>query len=142
MLAHKLVIGTRGSSSEAATNHLAFNYFAARETLAVPVTVCEGGTGSNFGTMTFSGVQLYRVNTDSGFSLRGQVAHPLVDPYSGDERESGACSNWWTQASSNVKRSVFMDDFVYSISDVGMKVNDLRDLMHDVARLEFIDDAR
>ena len=30
-LAHKDVIGTRGSSSEALTNHLAFNYFTPKK---------------------------------------------------------------------------------------------------------------
>ena len=29
------------------------------------------------------------------------------------------CSNWWTNATSQVKRSIIMDDFVFSISDVG-----------------------
>lgn len=38
-------IGTRGSSSEAATDHLASNYFPERELLALPITVCEGGPG-------------------------------------------------------------------------------------------------
>lgn len=37
------IIGTRGSSSEALTNHLAFNYFAAKKMLAFPMTICEGG---------------------------------------------------------------------------------------------------
>ncbi len=42
-LVHKEKIGTRGSSSEAATDHLAFNYFASEGLLAVPMTICEGG---------------------------------------------------------------------------------------------------
>jgi hypothetical protein len=142
-LAHKTTIGTRGSSSEAATNHLAFSFFAPRETLAVPVTVCEGtsGTGSDFGTMTFSGVQLYRVTTDSGFSLTGEVGHPYVDPYYESDGGYGvgqACSSWWTDAQSMVKRTVFMDDFVYSISERRIKVSDLRDLSEDVADVALV----
>jgi len=35
-LVYKEVIGTRGSSSEAATNHLAFNFFKPKEMLAIP----------------------------------------------------------------------------------------------------------
>lgn len=142
-LAHKTTIGTRGSSSEAATNHLAFSFFAPRETLAVPVTVCEGSSGnsSDFGTMTFSGVQLYRVTTDSGFSLTGEVGHPYVDPYYASEGGYGvgqACSSWWSEAQSMVKRTVFMDDFVYSISERRIKVNDLRDLSEDVADVALV----
>ena len=57
-LTHKEIIGTRGSSSEALTNHLAFNYFQPKGVLALPMTVCEGGgDNGNYGTtMTFSGL--------------------------------------------------------------------------------------
>src|SRR5262249_1851621 len=43
VLLHRETIGTRGSSSAAATDHLAFNYFGERNLLAIPATVCEGG---------------------------------------------------------------------------------------------------
>lgn len=117
---HKYVIGTRGSTSEALTNHLAFNYFAPKGVLALPMTICEGGSGSggSFGdTMTFSGLMVFNVSADTGFSQRGQVPHPL-----GPE---ATCYNWWTQASSQVKRSIIMDDYIYSISSSLMKVNHL-----------------
>src|SRR5262249_2528861 len=53
-LVHKEVIGTRGSSSEALADHLAFNYFAEKNLLALPMTICEGGSGGMYGTtMTF-----------------------------------------------------------------------------------------
>jgi uncharacterized secreted protein with C-terminal beta-propeller domain len=42
-LIHKEKIGTRGSSSQAATDHLAFNWFASEGLLAIPMTICEGG---------------------------------------------------------------------------------------------------
>jgi uncharacterized secreted protein with C-terminal beta-propeller domain len=130
-LLHKEVIGTRGSSSEALTNHLAFNYFAPKNLLALPMTICEGGSGGTYGTnMTFAGLMVYDVTVQNGFSLRGKVAHPQT---SSGGYDSGACSNWWTQASSEVKRSVIMDDFVYSISDKRVKVNTLPNLSADIA---------
>ena len=77
-LTHKDVIGTRGSSSEALTNHLAFNYFAPKDLLALPMTICEGssGGGSYGTTMTFSGLMVFDVTAASGFSLRGKVRAP------------------------------------------------------------------
>jgi hypothetical protein len=135
-LMHKYVIGTRGSSSDALTDHLAFNYFPAKKLLAVPMTVCEGGNGCSYGmTMTFSGLQVYDVTLASGFALRGQVAHPSTS--SGSGYNNSACSNWWTNANSAVKRSVFMDDFVYSVSEMRMKVNHLSALATDVAVVPF-----
>lgn len=134
-LTHKEVIGTRGSSSEALTNHLAFNYFAPMNLLAFPITVCEDASGGgSYGlNMTFSGLMVYDVTTAGGFKAKGKVAHP-TDPTSGGYDSSG-CSNWWTQASSKVKRSVIMDNFVFSVSDDLIKVNDLNALSTDLVAI-------
>ena len=131
-LRHKAVIGTRGSSSEALTNHLAFNYFADKQLLAVPMTICQDGQGGgNFGqTMTFSGLMLFDVDLTKGIVERGRVAHP---PLANGEYDDASCSNWWTNATSNVKRSVFMDDFVYSIAPDVVRVQSLNALGRDVA---------
>ncbi len=136
-LVHKEIIGTRGSSSEALADHLAFNYFAPKNMLALPMTVCEGGnTNGGYGTtMTFSGLMVYDVTSASGFSLRGKVAHPAASSQQG---YGGGCSNWWSNASSEVRRSIFMDDFVFSISDSRIKVNRLDQLSIDVKDLSLL----
>jgi uncharacterized secreted protein with C-terminal beta-propeller domain len=133
-LAHKLVIGTRGSSSEALTNHLAFNYFAPKNLLALPMTICEGSTGGgSYGmNMTFSGLVVFNVTAQDGFTEQGRVAHPTE---ASGGYTNAACTNWWTRASSQVKRSIFMDDFVYSVSDRKMKVNQLENLSQDLVEL-------
>ena len=130
-LRHKHVIGTRGSSSEALTNHLAFNYFADRKLLGVPMTICDGGQAGSFGTrMTFSGLMLFDVDLTSGIAERGRVAHP---PLTTGVYNDASCSNWWTDATSTVKRSVFMDDYVYSIAEDVVRVQALSALGQDVA---------
>ena len=130
---HKEVIGTRGSSSAALNNHLAFNYFAPRDMLALPMTVCEGGEGGgSYGsTMTFSGLMVYDATATGGFQLRGKVDHP-----------PGAdigCHNWWTNAESQVERSIIMaddtDTYVFSVSRSLIKVNHLNNLSTDLAAL-------
>ncbi len=132
-LSHAEIIGTRGSSSEALTNHLAFNYFAPKHLLALPMTICEGGSGGSFGTtMTFAGLIVYDTTASGGFVQRGRVANPQT---SSGGYDSGACSNWLTQASSEVKGSVILDDFVYSISERRVKVNALSNLSVDLADL-------
>jgi uncharacterized secreted protein with C-terminal beta-propeller domain len=133
-LLQKQVIGTRGSSSEALTDHLAFTYFASKHWLALPITVCEGGSAGTYGdNMTFSGLYLYDVSLDSGFQLLGGVAHP---PAAGYQGYSGAlCRNWWSDASSLVKRSIVMDDYVLSLTDREIKINAASDLATDLVVL-------
>ncbi len=132
-LLHKELIGTRGSSSEALTNHLAFTYFAPKNLLALPMTICEGGSAGTYGTdMTFSGLMVYDVNVADGFHLRGKVAHPNT---SDGTYDSSACSNWWTQASTEVKRSIISDDYVFSVSESVIKVDQLDALGNDLVSL-------
>lgn len=120
-LAHKHVIGTRGSSSEALTNHLAFTWYPAYAMLSIPMTICEGGDDGQYGSlMTFSGLMLFDASVGAGFAEHGRVAHPVSQNIS--------CSNWWTDAKSVVRRSLFLDQFVYSISDKHLKVRDTTNL--------------
>jgi hypothetical protein len=128
-LAHKAVIGTRGTSSEALTNHLAFTLF--QNKLSVPMTICEGGSDQGgYGTdMTFSGLMVFDVSVEDGIRERRRVEHPSSNGAYDDD----ACSQWWTQAKSVVQRSVFMDDFVYSIASDVMRVQNLDALGSDLA---------
>jgi hypothetical protein len=126
-LIHKEKIGTRGSSSEAATNHLAFNYFADKGLLAIPMTICEGGSdGVNGNSLTFSGLLVYDVSVARGFKRLGGVNHGTV---------GANCGTWWANANSMVKRSVFVDDLVYSIAMDRAKVQKMGHLGEDVATL-------
>ena len=126
---HKEVIGTRGSSSAALNNPLAFNYFAPLDLLALPMTICEGSSGGgSYGTqMTFSGLMVFDTTASAGFKLHGKVPHPTGSGIS--------CSNWWTNAESQVERSIFMDSYVFSISRELIKVNHLDDLATDLVAL-------
>lgn len=124
-LIYKETIGTRGSSSEAATNHLAFNYFAEQGLLAFPMTICEGGGDGNFGgELTFSGLLIYNVSVRDGFKRLGGVDHGA---------RGASCDTWWSNATSKVKRSVFLDSLVYSIAMDRVKVQRMGRLGVDVA---------
>jgi uncharacterized secreted protein with C-terminal beta-propeller domain len=130
-LTHKEVIGTRGSTSDAATNHLAFNFFRPKELLAIPMVICEGGGGSSYGSMmTFSGLMVYKVTASEGFDYLGGVAHEEAET---EDTYRSACSNWWTNSDSKVKRSVFMDDYVFSVTEDEIRVNLVSELGTDIA---------
>jgi len=121
-------IGTRGSGSEAAADHLAFNYFGERGLLAIPSTICAGGgDGANGNKLEFSGLLIYSVDAKQGFKRLGGVDHG----------EPGArCNGWWSRSESAVKRSVFLDDLVYSIATDRVKAQRLARLGTDVASLD------
>jgi hypothetical protein len=126
-LLHREEIGTRGSSSEAATDHLAFNYFPEKGLLALPATVCQGGGDGRYGDeLAFSGLLLYRVSIQEGFGRLGGIDHG---------KKGVHCRNWWTRATSLVKRSLFLDDVVVSIADARLKAQRLQSLGTDVADL-------
>lgn len=117
----KHVIGTRGSSSEALTNHLAFTYYAEKNVLALPITTCEGGHGGSYGeTMTFSGLQVFDVTTAKGFALSGKIPFP--------PGPNASCSSWWTDSSSVVQRSLVIEDVVFALSDDRLKADALGSL--------------
>ncbi len=132
LLTHKEIIGTRGSSSDAATNHLAFNFFKPRELLAIPMVICEeqGGSSGSYGSvMIFSGLMVYKVTQETGFEYLGGVPHELE---AGDSYRNG-CYSWWTDSNSLVKRSIFMDDYVFSITDDEIKIHLVSKLGTDIS---------
>jgi len=92
------------------------------------MTICEGGNGNGtYGTqMTFSGLMVFDVTAADGFSEHGRVTHPA---------SATGCHNWWTNADSEVKRSILMDDYVFSVSQTLLKVNRLDDLPTDLVTL-------
>jgi hypothetical protein len=120
---HREKIGTRGSASEAITNHLAFNYLAEDGLLAIPATLCEGGGNGRFGNQTtFSGLLVYEVNVNNGFRKVGGINHG---------RPNEGCHTWWSQSTSDVKRSLFIGDQVWSIATNDVKVRKLATLESD-----------
>jgi hypothetical protein len=118
-LLHKTVIGTRGTTSDAATNHLAFTYFKPKDMLAVPMVICEGGSGgSDYGdTVAFDGLLVYKVTVANGFESVGRL--PRAGP------ASPGCQNWWTQSVSTVERSIFMDDYVWAVQSATLRAGRL-----------------
>jgi uncharacterized secreted protein with C-terminal beta-propeller domain len=110
-LLHKEVIGTRGTDSEAATNPKAFNYFKAKDALAIPIDLYEGQTtGPEYGTHTFTGVYVYNVTVGNGFSLLGRISTTDVSSPSWGDMPYWYSYDLYT-------RGIFMGDNVYAVTD-------------------------
>jgi len=127
-LAQAYDIGTRGSSSEALTDHLAFTWYPEQGLLALPMTICEGGGNGVYGeNLTFSGLMVFDTSIANGFSEHGRVPHALG--------AGETCGNWWTDASSVVTRSLFLDRYVYSLSNDELKVRSIDALSNELVTI-------
>ena len=124
----KFEIGDRGTDSYALDDHKAFLFSKERNLLVIPILLAEideskypGGVEPNqYGDYTFQGAYVMSVSPEDGFKLKGRISHVSDDSLA----KSG--DYYWSD--SNVKRSLYMDDFLYTISDRMVKANSLSDL--------------
>lgn len=124
-LLHRQKLGSRGSASSATSDHHAFNYLPEKGLLALPLTECAGGGDGVAGSaVAFAGLALFRVSNENGFERLGGVEH---------DKSRVHCDQWWSLGTSDVKRSVFVDDLVYSMATDRLKVQRLGALGKDVA---------
>lgn len=121
---HKLTYtGAEYGSSEAEYNHKAFTYFDDKHLLAFPYF----SYGANDGAMR-SSLELFKVDVGAGFDKLGSIDHtPLVQ-----SNPTGYCGGYYGPS---VRRGVFLENFVYSISYGGVVVRDTNDLAAPGAEL-------
>lgn len=113
-------------------DHLAFNYFAPKKWLAVPMVVCEGGSGGTYGyEMTFNGLMVYELTVENGFRYLGGIPHAVAE----NPDYYGGRGVWWSESSSTVKRSVFLDDDAVSVTLDVLKFAAVSDLGHPVSEV-------
>lgn len=137
------VAGDDWSWSEALWDAHAFTYYD--NVLSVPVYTYayDYGTGAGSG---FSGLWVVDVDLAAGLEELGRVDHADIVAESecrygevwsedGTVTSGGACPDdyWWA----NMRRSVVIEDKLYSISDYGIKVNQHRDPSVEYARVLF-----
>jgi len=125
----KLVIGDRGSDSPVLRDHRAFLFSRVRNLLVVPILVAEvdperfsGPVPANtHGEFVFQGAYVLDVSPESGISVRGRVTHL-------DGRDDLLKSGYWFESAYEVRRSLYIEDVLYTISGRMIKMNSLEDL--------------
>ncbi|MCP4716367.1 MAG: hypothetical protein GY868_14705, partial [Deltaproteobacteria bacterium] len=106
--------------SEALNEHKAFQYWDARKLLAVPVSYSSSWyTDSEYGHTYVSNLVLVSVDADTGLDIDGELDHSIF--YNQD-----APAHYWDNI--DIRRSIFMGDYIYAISDRGITVNNLDDM--------------
>lgn len=127
----KIVIGDRGTNSPALYDHKAFLFNREKELLVIPVSLYEineeikeqnnGYTGNIYGKFTFQGAYVYKLNLN-GFEFRGRITHR-------NQSESIEDHYWyWESSNYDIKRTLFIDNTLYTISNNIVKMNSLDDL--------------
>jgi uncharacterized secreted protein with C-terminal beta-propeller domain len=116
-------IGDRGSDSPVLSDHKAFLFDRQKNLLVIPVLVAKvdpsqwpgGVPKSAYGQPIWQGAYVFNLSLTEGFAFRGGISHletytPITD------------SNYW------VKRSLYIQNVLYTVSDMKVKLNSLEDL--------------
>lgn len=109
------LVGSTGSYSEALHEHKAFNYFPAKGLLAVPFTDWDS-RATDYWSAFRSELRVFRVDTATGFTPVGAMS--MRDVY-----QTFNFRNWTWYWQPTVRRSVMADDYVYAVSDGGVRVS-------------------
>jgi len=120
------VIGEDWSTwSEVLWDHKAFNYFPARDLLAIPVSGWQETetSGGWYGSYK-SELALFRVTTTDIEPLPSVSHMDLFGDFGGNDTCRGYNDYW----RASIFRGVFVEDYVYSVSELGLQVHDTRDL--------------
>ncbi|NYZ79689.1 beta-propeller domain-containing protein [Candidatus Micrarchaeota archaeon] len=117
-------IGERGTDSYALNDHKAFLFDKEKGLLVVPILLAEFDAEPqsdwDYGEYTFQGAYVYSVDLTSGFTYKGRITHVTDD--------SLLKSGYYYESPYSVKRSLYMDNTLYTISEKTVKANSLIDL--------------
>ncbi len=127
---YKTAIGDRGTDSYALHDHKAFLYDREKNLLVLPILLAEineeqypGGVEKNtYGDYTFQGAYVYNLTLENGFELKGRITHLDADD------ESLMKSGYYYDSTNAIKRALYIDDALYTISDAKILANSLGDL--------------
>ena len=125
----KYEIGDRGTDSYALNDHKAFLFSKARNLLVIPIRLAEineekypkGVTPQTYGDYTFQGAYVFSLDLQNGFSLKGKVSHATPEQLA----KSG---EYYWGSGTDVERSAYINDVLYTISQKFVKANSLADL--------------
>lgn len=127
---HKVVVGDRGTDSNALNDHKAFLFDREKNLLVLPVRLAEltpeqkaspERQSNDYGETTFQGAYVYNISLDGGIQLRGRITHE-------DDATQTSKSPYYYGGASDVVRSLWIGDSLYTVSQSKLKANSLSDL--------------
>ena len=124
----KTEIGDRGTDSFVLNDHKAFLYDSKKQLLVIPILLAEltasqrenNLEANTYGEYTFQGAYVYRLNLEDGFKLMGRITH--YDDFGKDD------GYYYYGDDKAILRSLFIDNYLYTLSQTTLKVNLLDNL--------------
>lgn len=140
----KYEIGDRGSDSPVLTDHKALLFDRSKNLLVMPVSVTEigpyGRNPSTYGDWVYQGAYVFHISLDDGLQYRGRITHydSNVDQgyyYPLFPGRIVPMPMYDSSSAYAVKRSLYIGDVLYTISDMKIKMNSLEslDLIKEIA---------
>jgi inhibitor of cysteine peptidase len=117
--AAKIVLGESGSDSLALRDHKAVLFSKDKNLLVIPVTIREGNERNYWEQVAFTGAAVFTIKPDS-IELKGKIDHK--------DAAFKTQYGWDYQYDTSVKRSLYIGDMLYTVSDKYLKANSLADL--------------
>jgi len=126
----KFEIGDRGTDSYALQDPKAFLFDKEKNLLVIPILLAEIDKSQYkdeipswaYGEYKWQGAYVFNIDTNNGIQLRDRITHS-------DEDENIDNNNWYYYGSKySIKRSLYIGDFLYTISDGLIKINGLNNL--------------
>ena len=124
------VTGDEYSSSIALTDHKAFLASNLKNLISIPATFRNGQYGAR---VEFSGALVFGV-TNNKIKLRGRIDHSDGGNYLKADYWEG-----FSYFDNSVKRSLYIDDALYTFSNKLLKINNLKNSANDLAEIKTID---
>ncbi|RLE41633.1 hypothetical protein DRJ48_05165, partial [Candidatus Woesearchaeota archaeon] len=130
-LIDKYEIGEAGSDSEALRDHKAFLFSKEKNLLVIPVREVKDRRYYDkergyWKQNVWQGAYVFGLNPESGITLKGKITH-----YDGDEDYGYYYNSPWA-----VRRALYMDDVLYTVSARLIKMNDLNNINQEVNSIE------
>ena len=130
----KFNIGDRGSDSEALYDHKAFLFDKDKNLLVLPVTVAQikpeqykGDVPQwAYGETVFQGAYVLNIDLQSGITYKGRIQH---------EEAKQQDNYYYFDYLSNIRRSLYIDNILYTISQKYVQANDL-DTIKQVSKVD------
>ncbi len=126
----KYVIGDRGTDSNALHDHKAFLFSREKNLLVIPVLLAEIDLEKypgelpkwTHGDYVWQGAYVFDIDAEDGLRLKGRISHSETDD---SFMKSG---RYYHGSIYSIKRSLYMDDTLYTVSDGMVKMNGLQNL--------------